>query len=199
MLGFTGILESTRLPKITGQHYAFSLAIIRGMNPADAFQAAYPNQRKTDSLAQIAWKANRLLQHQTIKLWLDYLTRSHVQGAMRTTAEHIANLERIKIAALETGYVETAGKMEMAIGKVSGLYVDRSVIDVNHHVDADAVEVELVRRAPDLADRLTRFRVMLDGGDVDYTVIEGMAKRLPSTQDVVQEPVNTSRKRDDEP
>lgn len=192
---FANLVNASPLPKITGNQLGFINAIVRGMSPVDAYQHAFPNQARAP-IYTLAVRAQKILSSPAVKLWLDYQSKSLVQGSMRTHAEFIANMERLKIAAIETDQLETARKCEEAIGRVSGLYVDRSVIDVTHHVDASAVESELVRRSPDLAARLATFRSMLEGGKSDLAILEGVAERLDETQHAVSEGHKRSRKRD---
>ena len=61
---------------------------------------------------------------------------------MVTFDGHLAELDRIKERALKKGSFATAGNMEIARGKVAGLYVDRKIIKTGKLEDLSEQELE---------------------------------------------------------
>ncbi|MEK9751610.1 MAG: hypothetical protein VW338_00140 [Rhodospirillaceae bacterium] len=194
------ITQEHRLPKLSGAQYTFVVCLTRGMGPLKSFQTAYPKQATSRPLSAQAHAASILCQSDAILAWVDHMARNEVTAAVRTQAEHIAQLELVKAAALDLDEVETARKAEVDIGKVSGLYIDRSVQETHVTISPHSLEHALVARDPDLAQRLTRLRAALaDGGASDPKLIEGIARDVMVTekpQDVVPEGHKRSRKRD---
>ena len=194
------LTESARLPKISGPHYTFVVCLTRGMGVLKAFQTAYPKQAASRAVHSQAHEATKLCSSPAILAWVDHMARNDASAAVRTQAEHIGHLELLKAAAIDKDDLKVALHAEMAIGKVSGLYVDRSINETNITINPGAIEHALVARDPELAQRLTRLRAALvDGGADDPKLLEGIARDVhlvERPQDVVSEPHKSSRKRD---
>lgn len=177
------------LPVLTGMQYAFVTNLLRGSGPQEAYRAAYPAMRD-QSQQQIAFQASKLLTNGKVIAWLDYLSRNELSAQARTVGEHVSRLDRLQIAAVDMGDINTAVRAEMAIGKVSGLYVDRSISEVmNVTLNANSLEMALASRNPAFSERLRQAHAMADSMD-------GTAKLLEMAPDVVSEPVPVSRNRD---
>lgn len=181
--------KTAKLPKLTGSQHAFVMNIHRGAGPMEAYRNAFPNQRASCSPQTIATSASMLLANPKILGWLDYLTRNEVAGQIRTVAEHVSNLDRIRIAADDAGDLRVAFQAEQSIGKVSGLYVERTLNETNVTFNASSLELALASRNPAFAERLRQAHAMADSMD-------GTAKLLEMAPDVVSEPVPVSRNRD---
>lgn len=174
------LMNRTPLPKITGGQYAFVLMLHRGLDPVEAYRKAYPNQRATSQVSSIASLAVRMLADVRILQWLDYMARTMIGQEARTLAEHVANLDHIRIGAIEAGDWGSAVRAEMAIGKVSGLYVDKSQVELIDRREVDDLENELARRNPAMVERFRAIRAMVASGQVDkdkpYQMLELLNK-----------------------
>lgn len=176
------------LPALSGLQYAFVTNLMRGAGPMEAYRASHPAMRECSN-QKIAEHASRLLANGKILAWVDYLSRNEITAQVRTVGEHVSRLDRLQIAAVDMGDINTAVRAEMAIGKVSGLYIDRSITETNVSFNAQSLELALASRNPAFAERLRQAHAMADSMD-------GTAKLLEMAPDVVSEPVPVSRNRD---
>lgn len=164
--------KHAKLPRLTGSQHAFVMNLHRGAGPVEAYRNAYPEQRATSSVQTIATAASMLLANAKVLAWLDYLTRNEIAGQVRTIAEHIACLDRIRIAADDAGDLRVAFQAEQSIGKVSGLYVERTLNETNVTVNIGTLEDSLMSRNPALAERLKAARLIADSMDGDVKLLD---------------------------
>lgn len=112
------------MPKLTQKQESFCLAYIETGNASEAYRRAYSTQRmKPESVNSLAY---RLLDNVQITSRLDELRKSAADRAVMTLESHIADLKMLRNAAAKSGKWSAAVAAEVARGKASGLYVERS-------------------------------------------------------------------------
>lgn len=137
------------LPDLTAQQSEFVRHILAGKGVADAYRAAY----STENMAQntIWGAASRLHTDPKISAWLSAARQACLGTAVLTRDAHMAQLERIREAAMESGNIGAAVAAEQTRGKVAGHHVERIM-----EVSADPMDTlkGIAEHQPELAAQL---------------------------------------------
>lgn len=126
-------MNTEELPDLTPQQYLFVQSILDGKSLADSYRHAYPGSAADTTI----WAhASRLARNGKVATWIAEARKAAGQRAVITLEDHIAELNRLKEIALETGNVGAAVAAENYKGKATGLYVERTQ-DMTPKVSAD--------------------------------------------------------------
>lgn len=180
--------QNKPLPRISVQQYEFCRNVVTGASFIAAYRKAFKASISKSDLA-VTTKAAKLASRKEIILWINHIQNTEKQGATVTSDEQIAEMAKLKHVAVEAGDHASAIRAQTDIGKVSGLYIDRSITETTVTFTPTSLEQALIARNPALAERLRQARAIADSMD-------GEVPLLDLTPDVVSEPVSSSRKRD---
>lgn len=110
---------------LTPKQEAFAQAVASGMSQSDAYRAAYTVREKTkpDTVNQ---QASRIMADRKVTARVDELRKPVVEAAQITLASHLERLRALSAAAEAGGQYSAAITAEVARGKASGLYVDKT-------------------------------------------------------------------------
>ena len=112
---------------LTQKQENFCLAYIETGNASEAYRRAY-NARGMKS-ETVNNKAYALLKKGEIGARLEELRSPVIKNAQVTLEQHLKDLEELRELAKEFGKYGPAIQAEIARGKASGLYVERSQLD----------------------------------------------------------------------
>lgn len=143
-------MDASDLPDLTAQQMAFVKGLLDGNTAADAYRAAYDCSSMGKNSIWV--EASRARSHPSIALWLGAARKACLGTAAMTLDSHLAELERLREIALDTGNVGAAVQAEQLRGKVKGYHVER-VQDVTTH-DPMATLKEIAQLQPALAEQL---------------------------------------------
>lgn len=123
---------------LTAKQEAFAQAVASGMSQSDAYRAAYEvsPDTKADTINQ---KGSRLMAEGKIKARVEELRAPVVKAAQITLAGHLERLGELSRLSQESGQMSAAIAAEVARGKASGLYVERTEITGSVAVQATLV------------------------------------------------------------
>ena len=117
-------IETEGLPDITAQQMAFVRYVLEGKSNSDAYRAAYNAANMADNTL---WaNASRLRSSTKVAAWIASARKTAGQRNQVTLEEHIAELNRLKELALESGNIGAAVQAENFKGKATGLYIERT-------------------------------------------------------------------------
>lgn len=109
---------------LTQKQETFCLAVIEGLNNSDAYRRAYSADRmKPETVNR---KAKALIDDGKIAARIDELRKPAVAAAQVTLEQHLMDLKRLRDLAESEGKYGPAIQAEMARGKASGLYVEKT-------------------------------------------------------------------------
>lgn len=120
---------------LTANQEAFVRNIIEGMNQADAYRSAYPNQRMSD---KTIWEAaSRLMANGKVKARITELRNELVQPSIMTAQERLRWL-----TDLINGEEDTNAKLKAIdiMNKMQGEYVQKVEANVTNEV---TINIEL--------------------------------------------------------
>ena len=95
------------------------------------------------------------------------LKEERLQKHEVTYAKHVAELDRIKTAALKKGSFSSAVNAEVSRGKAAGLYIDRKIIKTGK-LEEMAEEELLAKRAKILEDYASLLDMKTVEGESEY-------------------------------
>jgi phage terminase small subunit len=125
---------------ITSQQEKFAQSVASGMNHSDAYRAAY-NVKPTTKPNVINVSASKLMADPIICLRVMELRAPVVKAAQITLQAHLETLQELRNMASAANQYSAAITAEVARGKASSLYVEKSEtkitgnIDINVHFD----------------------------------------------------------------
>lgn len=110
---------------LTPKQEAFAQAVASGMSQSDAYRAAYTVREgtKPESINQ---KASQIMAEVKVRSRVEELRKPVVEAAQITLASHLERLKALSAAAEASNQYSAAIKAEVARGKASGLYVDKT-------------------------------------------------------------------------
>jgi len=110
---------------LTPKQEAFAQAVASGMSQSDAYRAAYKIRQDTkpDSVNQAA---SRVMANVKVASRVEELRKPVVEAAQITLASHLARLRALSEAAEGSAQYSAAITAEIARGKASGLYVEKT-------------------------------------------------------------------------
>ena len=111
------------LPNLTDKQMRFVKGILDGMTASDAYRSAYSTENMSDEALWV--EASRLRANPKVSLWLDAAKTMHLHSGKTTLEGHLAELDRLKRRAEDTGQMSAAIHAEISKGKATGLYVER--------------------------------------------------------------------------
>ena len=126
---------------LTQRQANFVKGIIEGMNPLDAYNAAGYAIRKKKEQQQIA--ALNLRKTQTVSDAIAKIRALGVKKAEITRDMLVEMLLDQRKVAVEEKQIGAANQSVMAVAKLMGLEVNRSVVNVKHTHEADQAAQEL--------------------------------------------------------
>ena len=137
------------LPDLTPQQQEFVRQLLAGKTGADAYRAAYDTSNMLTNTVIAA--ASRLRSDANVSAWLAAGRKAHLGTAVLTRDAHMAELERLRELALESGNIGAAVAAEQTRGKVAGHHVERVM-----ELPADPADTlkTIAEHQPDLAAQL---------------------------------------------
>jgi hypothetical protein len=137
------------LPELTDQQMRFVECILGGMSSSDAYRSAY---NATNMLDRTIWAAaSRLRSDCKVATWLSAARKAGLGRAAVTLEGHLAELERLREIAIDSGNVGAAVQAEQLRGKASNHYSENIRLET---VDPTNVLDEIRKLNPALADQL---------------------------------------------
>lgn len=143
------IEEGEELPDLTDQQMRFVESILAGKNSSDAYRESYDTSSCTN---RSVWAlASKLRADIKVASWLSAARKAGLGRAAVTLEGHLAELERLREIALETGNVGAAVQAEQLRGKASNHYTEN--VNVTHKAPENVLD-EIRKLNPALADQL---------------------------------------------
>lgn len=164
--------DAENLPVLTDAQHKFVWHLLMDPDckgsPVAAFVKAYPTAKDWTPGARSVG-ATRARQHPKIMAWVNAYRAANMDRLGCTLDEHVAELAKIRDAALAAGSWAAAAKAEELRGRAVGLYIDRKEIthkkqdDLARLVDlAKSGERELAARYAKELGVLTAFEAALE-------------------------------------
>lgn len=116
------------LPDLTEQQMGYVQMRMAGMGRADAYDAAYDIAPGTSRNVLNA-NAAKVEHNRKVQKWIRMGKREGLVRAAVTYENHLAELDRLKDEALDSGNIGAAVQAEHYRGKAGGLYIDRVMVD----------------------------------------------------------------------
>lgn len=141
--------DADALPELTAQQSEFVRYILGGKGVAEAYRLAYDC---SNMLPNSVWcAASKLHTDAKIGQWLSVARQACLGTGILTRDAHMAQLERIREAAMESGNIGAAVAAEQTRGKVAGHHIERI-----QEVPADAADTlkTIAEHQPELAATL---------------------------------------------
>lgn len=110
---------------LTAKKEAFAQAHASGMSQSDAYRASF-NVRPTTKAETVNQAASRLMADSNIAARVAELRKPVVEAAQITLANHLERLRDLSDKAEKANQMSAAITAEVARGKASGLYVERT-------------------------------------------------------------------------
>jgi phage terminase small subunit len=125
---------------LTIKQEAFAQAVASGKSQADAYRAAYSADKMKPETVQN--KAHVLMKDGEVTARVAELRKPVVLAAQITLASHLDRLQALSAAAETSSQFSAAIAAEVARGKASGLYVEKTElsgpggapVDINHTI-----------------------------------------------------------------
>lgn len=113
------------MSELSQQREAFAQAVASGLNQSDAYRTAYrvKNTTKPETVNQAA---SRLMADSKVAARVAELRAPVAKAAQMTLESHLQRLRELSEKAEESGQMSAAITAEVARGKASGLYVERT-------------------------------------------------------------------------
>lgn len=141
--------EGEELPELTEQQMHFVECLLAGKSASDAYRESYNTSECTN---RSIWAlASRLRADVNVASWLSAARKAGLGRAAVTLEGHLAELERLREIALETGNVGAAVQAEQLRGKASNHYSEN--INLTHNDPSNVLD-EIRKLNPALADQL---------------------------------------------
>jgi hypothetical protein len=110
---------------LTPKQEAFAQAVASGMSQSDAYRAAY-KVRESTKPETVNQQASRIMADRKVAARVDELRKPVVEAAQITLASHLARLRALSEAAEGSAQYSAAITAEIARGKASGLYIEKT-------------------------------------------------------------------------
>ena len=110
---------------LTNKQEAFAQAVASGMSQSDAYRASF-NVRTTTKPESVNQAASVLMANVNISSRVAELRKPVVEAAQITLKGHLERLSELSRLSQESGQMSAAIAAEVARGKASGLYVERT-------------------------------------------------------------------------
>ena len=111
------------LPDLTDRQMRFVKGILDGLTASDAYRQAYTTENMQDHVIWV--RASELQAKGKVRVWLDAAKTMHLHSGKTTIEGHLAELDRLKRKAEDSGQMSAAIHAEISKGKAVGLYVER--------------------------------------------------------------------------
>lgn len=113
------------MSNISQQREAFAQAVASGMNQSDAYRSAY-RVKSTTKPESVNQAASALMADIKVAARVAELRAPIAEAAQMSLASHLKRLGELSSKAEESGQMSAAIAAEVARGKASGLYVERT-------------------------------------------------------------------------
>jgi phage terminase small subunit len=110
---------------LTPKQEAFAQAVASGMSQSDAYRAAYKVREGTKP-ETVNQAASRLMADSNVSARVEDMRKPVVEAAQITLASHLTRLRALSEAAEASAQYSAAITAEVARGKASGLYVEKT-------------------------------------------------------------------------
>lgn len=130
---------------LTPKQEAFAQAVSSGMSQSDAYRAAY-KVRESTKPESVNQAASKIMADPKVASRVEELRKPVVEAAQITLASHLERLKKLSEAAEAGAQYSAAITAEVARGKASGLYVDKTeVTGANGGALFTGIKVEFVK------------------------------------------------------
>jgi phage terminase small subunit len=110
---------------ITPKQEAFAQAVASGKSQSDAYRSAY-TVRESTKAETVNQAASRLMADSNVSARVEELRKPVIEAAQITLASHLERLRALSAAAEAGNQYSAAIAAEVARGKASGLYVEKT-------------------------------------------------------------------------
>lgn len=110
---------------VTSQQEKFAQSVASGMNQSDAYRSAY-NVRPQTKPESVNQNASRIMADVNVSSRVEELRLPIVLAAQMTLETHLKDLQNLRNMASDAAQYSAAISAEVARGKASGLYVEKS-------------------------------------------------------------------------
>lgn len=124
---------------LTPKKEAFAQAVVSGMSQSDAYRASF-NVKAATKPETVNQAASRLMADSNVSARVEELRVPVVKAAQITLASHLERLRSLSEAAESSNQFSAAITAEVARGKASGLYVEKTEV-----TGADGGPVQIAR------------------------------------------------------
>lgn len=118
--------SATDLPQLTARQQRFVERLLAGDSGQDAYMAAF----RSKSTHAAVRRASQLRRKPEIEAWLAAAREAHLQTATVTLNGWVREMDRLAHAAERAGNWAAAVHARTHIAKATGVYVERSEVDV---------------------------------------------------------------------
>lgn len=145
---------ASELPDLTDKQLAYVTFRMEGKNQTEAYRAAYDTENMQPNSV---WREASLMEsHPKVSQWMNEAKR---QGRLRvecTLEGHLAELDRLKAIAVETGNVGAAVQAEKIRGEVAGHKIDRLQVQDDRQQITDVLAQIQQTMGAEMAETLAR-------------------------------------------
>lgn len=112
------------MPNLTEEEHNFVQCLIKGMTGSDSYRASF--DKWLDWQPSTVWaEASRLKNSHKVRAWLNAARQEALIQAATTFEDHLTELERLKLMAIEQGNMGAAIQAEQLRGKAMGYQGER--------------------------------------------------------------------------
>lgn len=141
------------LPELTDRQMSFVRCIMDGCTATDAYRKSYTVDNSEEKTIWAA--ASRLRNDPKIHAWLRAAKFAGLSGLTCTFKNHIAELDRLKLVAEESGNVNAAVQAEQLRGKACGHYIERHEVEMRESPEKTLEQI--AAQWPDDAEALAKL------------------------------------------
>lgn len=113
------------MSELTPKQEAFAQAVASGKSQSDAYRAAY-TVRESTKPESVNQAASKIMADPKVATRVEELRKPVVEAAQITLASHLQRLKALSAAAEASNQYSAAITAEVARGKASGLYIDKT-------------------------------------------------------------------------
>ena len=128
--------------RLTEMQQKFAHELVSNEGRKYAYQCAIDAGYAKDRARQTAWELQNPKMHPLVVKYIGELKEERLKKYEVNYASHVAELGRIKDAALKKGAWSAAVNAETNRGKAAGLYIDRKIIKTGKLEDLSEQELE---------------------------------------------------------
>ena len=165
--------------KLTEMQRQFANLLVANEGRKHAYECAIEAGYEKDRARQTAYELQNPKIYPLVVKYIGELREEFQKKYEVTYERHIAELAKIRDAALKKGAFSAAGNVEKSRGQAAGLYVEQKIIRTGKLDDMSKEEMET-----DLKSIIDEYSPILEGVNVDTIKKNIEKKRLPRLKKV---------------